>query len=492
MKRNDLENKLRSAVSHAAPDQLDRILLACGKKGRVVDMTSLQTTQKKQKKTFPVAFVSAAASVAIAVGVIFGAVFMVQNQQDTSVVYFDVNPSIRLEVNRDQDVTSATALNAEGTTVLGQMKLEGVDLDVAVNAIVGSMLTEGFLSAEKNAILVSVEDKDTKKATDLENKISGKIRAILSEEKLDGSVLTQKVDKEDRVEELADQYHISEGKAALILHSIAQDSTLTPEVLAGLSVHEIAILLNSDRLVNDSLQAEGKPSESRYIGKDAAKAAACAHAGLEGTAVFFEECEFDFDDGKMVYEVEFFHAGKEYEYEIDALTGAVVKAKTDLEDRPASGQPEQEGPVTRQAALEQAYAHAGVKSEDVTLLHCRLENEKGKAEEYSIKFISGGYRYEYEINATTGAVEDFERERLHTASAPASGKNIITRDEAVAKAFEKAGVSGQEVRELEVELEDDDSVTKYEISFQVDSNEYEIEVKGSDGSILSFEKELDD
>lgn len=42
------------------------------------------------------------------------------------------------------------------------------------------------------------------------------------------------------------------------------------------------------------------------------------------------KCELDKDDG--VYEVEFKSGGVEYEYEINAMTGKVVKADRDMDD----------------------------------------------------------------------------------------------------------------------------------------------------------------
>ena len=42
--------------------------------------------------------------------------------------------------------------------------------------------------------------------------------------------------------------------------------------------------------------------------------------------------ELDRDDGVYLYEVEFKAGGMEYEYEIDAYSGAVLKAERDYDD----------------------------------------------------------------------------------------------------------------------------------------------------------------
>jgi uncharacterized membrane protein YkoI len=66
-----------------------------------------------------------------------------------------------------------------------------------------------------------------------------------------------------------------------------------------------------------------------FIGAEAAKSAALAHAGVSASAVREMECELDEDDGIYLYEVEFETSQAEYEYEIDARTGAVLKAEQD-------------------------------------------------------------------------------------------------------------------------------------------------------------------
>ena len=53
------------------------------------------------------------------------------------------------------------------------------------------------------------------------------------------------------------------------------------------------------------------------------------HAGVAAGQAMVSKCEPDFEHGRQVYEIEFYFNGMEYEYEIDANTGAVLKAKRD-------------------------------------------------------------------------------------------------------------------------------------------------------------------
>lgn len=73
-------------------------------------------------------------------------------------------------------------------------------------------------------------------------------------------------------------------------------------------------------------------AESSFIGTDKAKSLALKHAGLAGKAVSYKEAKLDRDDGRYVYEIEFVYEGMEYEYEVDALTGKILKSEKEKAD----------------------------------------------------------------------------------------------------------------------------------------------------------------
>mgnify|MGYP003246766131 CR=1 FL=1 len=68
------------------------------------------------------------------------------------------------------------------------------------------------------------------------------------------------------------------------------------------------------------------------IGAQAAKAAALKHAGLSEGQVQELQAEWDNENGRAVYEVEFKSGGMEYDYVIDAATGAVLDHETERDD----------------------------------------------------------------------------------------------------------------------------------------------------------------
>ena len=67
----------------------------------------------------------------------------------------------------------------------------------------------------------------------------------------------------------------------------------------------------------------------RYISVDKAKTVALKQAGLTPAMVTFGKAVLKKDDGKIIYEIEFFTSSHEYEYEIDAYSGAILSQDVD-------------------------------------------------------------------------------------------------------------------------------------------------------------------
>ena len=68
------------------------------------------------------------------------------------------------------------------------------------------------------------------------------------------------------------------------------------------------------------------------IGYAKAKSIALNHAGVSESKAYDMDIELDDEDGKLVYEIEFKSGNMEYDYEIDARTGAILKHESELDD----------------------------------------------------------------------------------------------------------------------------------------------------------------
>lgn len=66
------------------------------------------------------------------------------------------------------------------------------------------------------------------------------------------------------------------------------------------------------------------------ISEDEAVAAALAHVDLQQDQIdFMKKVELDYEHGRKIYEIEFYMGGFEYEFDIDANSGKVLKYKKD-------------------------------------------------------------------------------------------------------------------------------------------------------------------
>ena len=155
----------------------------------------------------------------------------------------------------------------------------------------------------------------------------------------------------------------------------------------------------------DSFTTSGSASQSAYIGLEAAKQAALNHAGVSASDATFVEAEYDYDDGKMIYEVEFHVKGTEYDYEIDAQTGAVVKYKSEQNGtNVGSGSVDTSSFIGESAAKQAALTYAGVKESDTTYCNAWLEYDDGRAECYEVEFMAGNFRLLHRHRSREGQV----------------------------------------------------------------------------------------
>lgn len=142
------------------------------------------------------------------------------------------------------------------------------------------------------------------------------------------------------------------------------------------------------------------------IGVKKAKSIALKHAGLKSSQVKFLKAKLDYDDGRAVYEIEFYRGSTEYDYEIDAKTGKILSYDHDIEDYESS---KASTKISAGKAKKIALKHAGLKESQVKGLKVSLDTDDGK-KVYEVEFRKGKYEYSYEISASTGKILDYEKE----------------------------------------------------------------------------------
>ncbi len=162
-----------------------------------------------------------------------------------------------------------------------------------------------------------------------------------------------------------------------------------------------------------------QPDQTGYIGWEKAEAIALENAGVKAADVTREDYDLEYG----VYEIEFCDGTNEFDYEIDAVTGAIRNVRKELcddrwdvddndrddryddrDDRYDDWDEddvvvEQPNYIGLNKAKSIAYGNAGVAEADAVDKSYELENGV-----YEIEFQVGDTEYEYKVDAVTGKI----------------------------------------------------------------------------------------
>ncbi len=243
--------------------------------------------------------------------------------------------------------------------------------------------------------------------------------------------------------------------------------------------------------------------QSTDIGADAAKSAALKHAGLSANQVTFIKAQRDYDDGRLVYDVEFYTSDTEYDYEIAAADGAVMKYETEKRPNVTAPTTPQPTDIGADAAKAAALKRAGIAdAASVTWMKCQHDWDDGW-QKYELEFECGATVYECDVDAASGTVTKFESEPCdnlahhhnedhHDEGGHSSGNADIGADAAKNAALSHAGLSSGQVTQLKCERDYDDGRLVYEVEFKSGGYEYDYKIDASTGAVLEHERDRDD
>ena len=225
------------------------------------------------------------------------------------------------------------------------------------------------------------------------------------------------------------------------------------------------------------------------------------HPELSGYNIFDIYTEYDRDGH---YDVSFWCGGYEFEYEVDARTGEVLREETHYRQNASGGTaPTAAGSagtapveITVDDAKAAALNHAGLTASQVIWEKTEKDVENGKTV-YEVDFRTADTEYDYKIGAADGAVISVEKEAVQVPAAQGEPGNStaavqdIGLEAAKAIALERAGVSSDAVWR-KTQREYDDGRLEYELEFYTSAADvmYEVTVLAADGSILKYETEI--
>ena len=216
-----------------------------------------------------------------------------------SVVDLRVNPAFAIELDRRDQVKAVNPLSEDAQPILEGRSYRGWDLETTVEALLDDLWSGGYLD-DGAQVDVAVNSKSADHGRDLREDVEEIIAEKLAELSAGGGntpAPTAPASTDPVSAPPASTAPSSEAPAASAAPSAPAETPSAPQSSSGgvLSWAEVQAIVT---------------------------------ARLPGAS--FEEIQLDEDDGRLVYEIKFWDtAGVEYEADLDALTGEILKWEKD-------------------------------------------------------------------------------------------------------------------------------------------------------------------
>ncbi len=443
-----LLQQLREEVAAVTPDPWDKILARV--QAETQPKPETETVVPLPQRSRGGAWRRWVAAAAVFVLAVLGGSFYAA-QTPGGVATLDANPSIELTVNKLGRVLSVRARNADAQIVLDELELRNQPLQTAADVIVNELRADGYVSADTNSILVTVEAG--KGDARLRDRLAAAVEDAQTDCGLEPAVLAQVLEPDPALEAEAAAMGVSAGKAMLIRQISAQVEDLTDDALAVLPINDLNILAASNRVSLGDMTSIGAASTGAYIPYDQAMDAALACCGLDADSVTEVSVRFTLIDGRMVMEFVLSDGEHHYVCSVDARTTELCRLTGDEplkpqtepvkpQSRPArpvtpkpvptptpmptptptpiptptptpTPTPQPTEPITPEQARRIAIAAAGISESDLAAWDVQLD-ESGAQPVYRVTLTTVYYfhpRYVVTVDQMTGEVVSMENVR---------------------------------------------------------------------------------
>nr|WP_315001285.1 PepSY domain-containing protein [uncultured Oribacterium sp.] len=408
MKQENMEKELQEAVQNLIPNDLfTRITAELDSKEEGAKMEKVLVRRIESKRTSlglktVLQLVAACVVLVLVVGGIF---YYRGNLMVDSLVDLDVNPGIELLTNQKNRVLEAYATNGDGDKVLSGMDLHNVDLQVALNAIVGSMVQQGYMTKDTKGVLVTVQNKDQKRADNLRKLVVKEMEIALSTEDMNAAVFHQVISSQNNnASAFARKNNISLGKAVFVLNLANKARSLDAKELAKMKISEIAKLVADKNIdIRDIIEYDSDDSlweniadaiEDINEGDDDYIVATTQQGSTQAVQVQPTETQASVQT----------QAQSQAQTQPQPQTHAQTQPQTKVQ---TNAQPQTGGRISADKAKAIAFGHAGVSAGQVRELSVEYDDDGV----YEIDFKVGNTEYDYEIGATDGSIRKADVEQ---------------------------------------------------------------------------------
>ena len=163
----------------------------------------------------------------------------------------------------------------------------------------------------------------------------------------------------------------------------------------------------ADSATTQSSAAATAQTVTGTVDEEMAQKIALEHAGVKATDATITKSKLDYEDGRQVYDIEWYAGGAKYDYEIAVDNGEIISSA--YEEKTV-------GADSRSVTVSEADAKktaldrvSGATDKDI--YEWKLDYDDGRPE-YEGKIIYGGTEYEFTIDAATGSVMEWDAEKV--------------------------------------------------------------------------------
>ena len=163
----------------------------------------------------------------------------------------------------------------------------------------------------------------------------------------------------------------------------------------------------ADSATTQSSVAASAQTVTGAVDEETAQKIALEHAGVKATDATITKSKLDYEDGRQVYDIEWYAGGAKYDYEIATDTGEIISSAY---EEKTMGTDSKNVTVSEADAKRTALDRVSGAT-DKDLYEWKLDYDDGRPE-YEGKIIYGGTEYEFTIDAATGSVMEWDAEKV--------------------------------------------------------------------------------
>ena len=368
----------------------------------------------------------------------------------------DVNPSVEYTIAKSGSVKNVRSLNSDAENALSDVALGKQSVETALTRTVAAYEACGYMENGEATVLISFDSRLDANA-ELKASLSAEIQQALEQTDAIGTlVFHSELTENAEAAKIAEEFHVSLGRADWILTAVNK---------TGLPTDEVARMSLDELLKFQEASGISSVCVSKFISLEEAKKIALKDAKLDELTqkIVFTREELSRNQGKPCYLLEFYTGTNQYFYQIDAKSGSIIYAGKY---------------ITLSEAKKIALDDAGCKDK-VSFTEETLVSGGIKTPYYRLVFADAKTQWTYRIDAVLGTVLEKQQKEIVTT-------DFVSLEEAKEIALKDAGLNEatQKIVFTREELSRNSGKPCYILEFYTAKKQYSYKVDAKNGSII--------